>query len=222
RSCILLDQWTIGSIRQWNYPALDVLSILGSITIVLIFQNMLIAFINGGFGKANEACRTVAYKHRAKLVAEYEALENLFGNKRGPRYIYYIPNPDIIDTWLKETKKDEEQELHDSKRYRHMQNESSSSTMDLDSIEPSKIKYNDIIDRISFIDDEIFVFTSKSNKESEDPGPKNVDDQLSSIPENFNSLENEFKEFTTKFDQKLETIMNTLNNLKIPISCVKI
>ncbi|RHZ79950.1 hypothetical protein Glove_139g248 [Diversispora epigaea] len=36
------------------------------------------------------------------LVAEYEALEKLFGSEKGNlRYIYYIPNPEMID---KETK----------------------------------------------------------------------------------------------------------------------
>ncbi|CAG8456799.1 8002_t:CDS:2 [Diversispora eburnea] len=45
-------------------------------------------------------------------LAEYEAFEKHFRIKGNPRYIYYIPDPDMIDTWLKETKKKEEQKLH--------------------------------------------------------------------------------------------------------------
>ncbi|RHZ70487.1 hypothetical protein Glove_271g80 [Diversispora epigaea] len=107
--------WTNGrwdQLDQWNNYAVNVISILGSITLVLIFQNMLIAFMNGTFNEANKAGRTVAHRYRAELIAEYEALEKPFDSKKGnPRYIYYIPDPDVIDTWLMETKKVEKQKL---------------------------------------------------------------------------------------------------------------
>ncbi|RHZ86593.1 hypothetical protein Glove_48g73 [Diversispora epigaea] len=258
--------WTNGrwdNLDQWDSYAVDVMSILGSIILVLFFQNKLIAFMNGAFNKANEESRIAAHRYRAELVAEYEALEKPFDSKRGnPQYIYYIPDPDVIDTWLKETKKDENSELEltdfdysdddddndddsqdnsfYSKKYRHIQNEGSSSTMDLDSIEPITDKYNgSIIDKILFIDEENFqlkVVTSKSNKKSqrnwksnnkllknvsynkqsdeplsEDPGfTTSVDDQLS-MQERFNNLENEFK---TRFNN-LETRFDELEqNLK--------
>ena len=45
-------------------------------------------------------------------MAEYEVLEKPFGSKRGnPRDIYYIPNPDMINTWLTGTENDEKQKL---------------------------------------------------------------------------------------------------------------
>ncbi|RHZ83307.1 hypothetical protein Glove_97g63 [Diversispora epigaea] len=52
------------------------------------------------------------------------------------------------------------------KKYRHINNEDS---MDLDSIEPIATKYSGIIDKISFIDEEIFSLkvTSKLNKKSQ-------------------------------------------------------
>ncbi|CAG8456723.1 7998_t:CDS:2 [Diversispora eburnea] len=112
----------------------------------------------------NEESRTAAHKYRAELVVEYEALEKPFDSKRGnPRYIYYIPDPDVIDIWLKETEKIEKQKksLKEnsfySKKYRPKQN-GSTSTMDLDSY------------GILFFDEEIFPLkfvTSKLNKKSQ-------------------------------------------------------
>ncbi|CAG8546633.1 685_t:CDS:2 [Diversispora eburnea] len=178
--------WSSGrwnQLDQWDSYTVDVISILGSLILVLIFQNMLIAFMNGAFDKASEESRTATHRYRAELVVEYEALEKPFHSKRGnPRYIYYIPDPDVIDTWLMETKKVNKQksrlvgenladltDLTDfensdddknqdnssySKKHRLIQNEDSSSTMGLD-IEPATTKYNGTIDKISFIDEEI-------------------------------------------------------------------
>ncbi|RHZ79989.1 hypothetical protein Glove_139g291 [Diversispora epigaea] len=106
--------WTNGrwdQLDQWDNFAVNLISILGSIILVLIFQNMLIAFMNGAFDEANKKSRTAAHRYRAERIAECEALEKPFSKKVNPRYIYYIPDPDMIDTWLKETKKDEEQKL---------------------------------------------------------------------------------------------------------------
>ncbi|RHZ76605.1 hypothetical protein Glove_195g27 [Diversispora epigaea] len=116
-----------------------------SIILVLIFQNLLIAFMNAAFDKANKAGHTVAYKYYAGLIAEYEALEKPL--VLTTCIIYYIPDSDIIDAWLKETKKDEKQKLRLT---------GSSLTIDLYFIEPSTTKYNGTIDKISFIDEEIF------------------------------------------------------------------
>ncbi|RHZ79985.1 hypothetical protein Glove_139g299 [Diversispora epigaea] len=266
--------WTNGrwdQLDQWDYLPVDAMSILGSIILVLIFQNMLIAFMNGAFDKANKEGRTAAHRYRIERIAEYEALEKPFSRKSNPRYIYYIPDPDMIDTWLEETKKNEEQKLRlmgenlaeltdltdfdysddddnnyhedsdddnyhedgddddddnqdNSKKYRHIKNEGSLSTMDLDSIEPITTKYNSIIDKISFIDEEIFSLkvTPKLKKKSqrnwksnnkllkndsynESLSPTtNVDDQLSM---------QELKTRIDEIDQNLKKLMKTLNNL---------
>ncbi|RHZ78106.1 hypothetical protein Glove_168g142 [Diversispora epigaea] len=262
--------WTNGrwdQLNQWDNYAIDVISILGSIILVLIFQNMLIAFMNGAFDQANKESHTAAHRYRTKFI---KALENPDSKKGNPRYIYYIPDPAMIDTWLKETKKDEEQKLRpmgenlaelteltdfDSsddddgigddhqdnssypKKYRHIykKNEGSSSTMNPDSIEPSTTKNDNIIDEISFTDEEIFT-SSKLNKKSQrnwklnnksltltknnkssnelsledhsgSTTTTNVDDQLS------------VQELKTKFDElkkDLKKIMKTLNSLNNP------
>ncbi|CAG8513888.1 7086_t:CDS:10 [Diversispora eburnea] len=227
---------------QWGSYTINAMSVLGSIILVLIFQNMLIAFMNGAFDKANEAGLTAVHRYRAEPVAEYEALEKYFGSRRdNPRYIYYIPEPDMIETWLEETEKEEKQELRHmdnslySKKYQHTQDEGSSNSMEIISN----------IDKISFMDEETFLskFASKSNMKSQrnwkssntllkktsynkssneslskDPGSTNVDNQLS-MQEKLNNLENEFKKFSTKFDeldQNLKTILKTLNNINNP------
>ncbi|CAG8488069.1 1961_t:CDS:2 [Diversispora eburnea] len=209
--------WTNGrwdQLDQWNSYAVDVMSVLGSIILVDAFE------------QANKNSRTAVYRYRIELIAEYEALEKPFGCERGnPRDIYYIPNPDMIDTWITKTKKDDE------KQRRLM---SPSSTMD--SIKPSTIKYTGTINKISFIDEEIFSLNKKSQRNSksnnkllknvsnEPSDPTNVDDQLS-MQERFNNLESEVKtrfnnlenEFKTRFDeleQNLKIILQTLNNSK--------
>ncbi|CAG8540480.1 7195_t:CDS:10, partial [Diversispora eburnea] len=161
-SVIAIFFWTNGrwdQLDQWDSYAVCAMSILGSIILVLIFQNMLIAFMNGEFERAHKEGRTAAYKHRAEIVADYESLEKIFFSKRGnPRDIYYITDPDMIDTWLTETEKDEKRELHYSKKN---QDRGSSSVTDSDSIESSPTKN---IDTISFIDEEIFLSSKSKNK----------------------------------------------------------
>ncbi|RHZ60909.1 hypothetical protein Glove_350g151 [Diversispora epigaea] len=254
--------WTNGrwdQLDQWDNYSVIIISILGSIILVLIFQNMLIAFMNGAFETANEEGRAAVQKYRAELIAEYETLEKPFGSRKGnPRYIYFIPNPDLIDTWLEETKKDnekqksrlmsenlfelndlnssdeEERDSHDdddddddqddsshSKKYEHIQNDDS-----LD-IEPIRTKYTNKIDKIKFIDEEIFEskVTSKSNKKSlinskslqpfKNKSSNELfsdDDQLSKLQEKFNNMENEFKERFDSLENNFRTLLTALNN----------
>ncbi|CAG8540442.1 7193_t:CDS:2, partial [Diversispora eburnea] len=223
-SIVAVFFWTNGrwdQLDQWDSYVVYLMSILGMLNLIK---------------QVKKVVHTVAYKHRAELVADYEALEKPFGSKRGnPQYIYYIPNPDMINTWLTETEKDEEQKA------RLMDSIESSTTKNDDTI-------NNKIDKISFIDEEIFPLRAISNKKlqknskSDDKLLKNViynesnngplykdpdhsanfDDQLS-LQERFNKLENEFK---TRFDnqeikfnnieQNLKTILETLNNLNNP------
>ncbi|CAG8456665.1 7995_t:CDS:10 [Diversispora eburnea] len=204
---------------QWDSYAVSVISILGSMTLVLIFQNMLIAFMNDTFDKANKHSRTAAHKYRAELVADYESLEKPFGSIRGnPRYIYYIPDPDVIDNWLTETKKDEKQKLRlmdnsaFSIKYRH-KHEGSESTVNLDSIIPVTIN------KISVIDEEIFLL-KVYNKSSNYPDPAtDVDDRLliqerfNNLEIRFNNLEIRFNNLETRLEQNFKTILKTLNKL---------
>ncbi|CAG8696094.1 4459_t:CDS:2, partial [Gigaspora rosea] len=100
--------WTNGrwdQLSNWNSVAVNVMNILGSLILVLIFQNLLISFMNGSFTEADVTGRNAARRYRAEMICEYETLEKPFDSKRGnPRYIYYTANSDIIDKWLDENK----------------------------------------------------------------------------------------------------------------------
>ncbi|CAG8621252.1 11720_t:CDS:2, partial [Diversispora eburnea] len=225
--------WTNGrwdQLDQWDNYSVIIISMLGSIILVLIFQNMLIAFMNGAFETANKAGLAAVQKYRAELIAEYDTLEKPFGSRKGnPRYIYYIPNPDLIDDWLEETKKDNEKQrsrlMDNLKKYKHIQIDDSLDTSD--TIEPITTTYTDRINKIRFIDEEIFELkvTSKSNKKSlllfknkSNRKPFSDDDQLSMLQEKFNNrlndMENEFKARFDSLENNFRTLLTTLNNQK--------
>ncbi|CAG8483301.1 8760_t:CDS:2 [Diversispora eburnea] len=208
--------WTNGrwdQLGQWDNYSVIIISILGSIILV------------GAFETANEEGRAAVQKYRAELIAEYETLEKPFGSKKGnPRYIYYIPNPDLIDNWLEETKKDNEKQRSRlmgnysySKKYKHILNDDSLE------IEPITTKYNKF-DKIRLIDEEIFELkvTSKSNKKSQinskssssfknksSNEPFTDDDQLSTLQDKFS---HEFKARIDSLENNFRTLLTTLNS----------
>ncbi|RGB23517.1 hypothetical protein C1646_774371 [Rhizophagus diaphanus] len=101
--------WTNGrwdQLDQWNIWEVDVISIIGSILLVTILQNMLIAIMTSAFDDAKEIGRHAVLKFRAEKIADYETIEKLSGNEDGnPRYIYFTANSNYIERWLKKSKK---------------------------------------------------------------------------------------------------------------------
>ncbi|PKY27233.1 hypothetical protein RhiirB3_390138 [Rhizophagus irregularis] len=101
--------WTNGrwdQLDQWNIWEVDVISIIGSILLVTILQNMLIAIMTSAFDDAKEISRHAVLKFRAEMIADYETIEKLSGNEDGnPRYIYFTANSNYIERWLKKSKK---------------------------------------------------------------------------------------------------------------------
>ena len=51
------------------------------------------------FDEARSNVKQVVLKFRADLIADYEAIERLFGNSRNPRYIYYIGSSEDQEKW---------------------------------------------------------------------------------------------------------------------------
>ncbi|RIB19927.1 hypothetical protein C2G38_2180503 [Gigaspora rosea] len=107
-SVVAVFFWTNGrwdQLSNWDSTAINVMAILGSLILVLIFQNLLISFMNGTFTQADVAGQNAARRYRAEMICDYETLEKPLGGKRGnSRYIYFIANSDIIDKWLSENK----------------------------------------------------------------------------------------------------------------------
>ncbi|PKK61042.1 hypothetical protein RhiirC2_817389 [Rhizophagus irregularis] len=101
--------WTNGrwdQLDQWNIWEVDVISIIGSILLVTILQNMLIAIMTSAFDDAKEISRHAVLKFRAEMIADYETIEKLSGDEDGnPRYIYFTANSNYIERWLKKSKK---------------------------------------------------------------------------------------------------------------------
>ncbi|GBC40667.1 uncharacterized protein OCT59_029180 [Rhizophagus irregularis] len=101
--------WTGGrwdQLEQWDFWPVDVYSIIGSILLVTILQNMLIAIMTGAYEEAKEIGRHAVLEYRAELIEDYETIEKPLGNKRGnPRYIYYIGKSDYIEEWLRKSEK---------------------------------------------------------------------------------------------------------------------
>ncbi|GBB91622.1 hypothetical protein RclHR1_00190035 [Rhizophagus clarus] len=101
--------WTGGrwdQLEQWNFWPVDVYSIIASILLVTILQNMLIAIMTGAYEDAKEIGRHAVLEYRAELIEDYETIEKPLGSKRGnPRYIYYIGKSDYIEEWLRKTEK---------------------------------------------------------------------------------------------------------------------
>ncbi|CAG8806587.1 4254_t:CDS:2, partial [Racocetra persica] len=86
---------------QWDFIPLDILAILASILLVMIMQNMLIAFMTNAFEEAQSTSEVAVLRHRAGLIADFETLEKPFGMTREDRrYIYYIGKVNYQEDWL--------------------------------------------------------------------------------------------------------------------------
>ncbi|RHZ78120.1 hypothetical protein Glove_167g89 [Diversispora epigaea] len=87
---------------QWTFWPIDLLAFVSSVLLITVMQNMLIAFMTGVFDDAKDDGRHAVLLYRAELIAEYETLEKLFGDKKGnPRHIYYIGKSNKFADWLR-------------------------------------------------------------------------------------------------------------------------
>ncbi|CAB5375638.1 unnamed protein product [Rhizophagus irregularis] len=81
QSIIAVYFWMLGrwdQLENWNFWPITVLSIIASILLVFIMQNMLIAFMTGVFDETKSNVKQAVLKFRADLIAEYEAIEKPF------------------------------------------------------------------------------------------------------------------------------------------------
>ncbi|KAG9290408.1 hypothetical protein G9A89_007139 [Geosiphon pyriformis] len=117
--------WTNGrwdQLEQWNFWPVDVLTVLASIFLVIIMQNMLIALMSSVFESARRRSRRGLLQTRTRMIMEAEEIEevliffvrafkrllfffgwhNLTPNKRDIdlRQIYYAANKKTISKWF--------------------------------------------------------------------------------------------------------------------------
>ncbi|GBB96952.1 hypothetical protein RclHR1_02880018 [Rhizophagus clarus] len=104
--------WTNGrwdQLDQWGVWQKEVFSLIGSVVVATILQNMLIAIMTSAFDDAKEVSRHATLKYRADVIAEYEAIDKPFGNQNvNPRFIYFTGKTEYIEKWLEKSRRTRE------------------------------------------------------------------------------------------------------------------
>ncbi|CAI2174956.1 10646_t:CDS:2, partial [Funneliformis geosporum] len=95
----ILGRWD--QLEEWDFWPIHVISIGASILMVIIMQNLLIAFMTGVYENAKNNVKLAVIGYRADLIADYETLEKPFGSYRGNRrYIYYVGSSKYQEEWM--------------------------------------------------------------------------------------------------------------------------
>ncbi|PKY48925.1 hypothetical protein RhiirA4_526366 [Rhizophagus irregularis] len=94
---------------EFDFWAIDVFSLIASIFLVIVLQNMLIAFMNGIYTTAETKGRQALLRQRANHIADYEALYHihLWNIEPEPKHIYYFGQSKTLEEWYA-TRKDEQ------------------------------------------------------------------------------------------------------------------
>ncbi|GBB99153.1 hypothetical protein RclHR1_03430014 [Rhizophagus clarus] len=110
--------WLRGSYPQettWNSWAVEALTLIGSLFLITVIQNIFIAFIWAVYTEASEKGRVALLKFRAGLISDFEALNEIHFSSPAPepKYIYSLGNPKSYDAWEKLVKEREGKKLYD-------------------------------------------------------------------------------------------------------------
>ncbi|PKK62825.1 hypothetical protein RhiirC2_789785 [Rhizophagus irregularis] len=100
--------WNAIDLSGYNYWPLKLLAFIANVILVLVLLNMIIALMNDAFNKAKEDGNLGLVTFRAELIDEYERLDNSFFTKllhSNSPYICFHQNHDIMEKWIKKTKK---------------------------------------------------------------------------------------------------------------------
>ncbi|RIA87165.1 hypothetical protein C1645_828188 [Glomus cerebriforme] len=93
---------------EFDFWAVELFSLIASVLLVTILQNMLIAFMGGVYEKAATKGRQALLRFRANQIANYEALYHIHFPpiEQDPKYIYYIGQSKNFETWYESRKND--------------------------------------------------------------------------------------------------------------------
>lgn len=83
----------------------NIINLVGGISLVIILQNLLIAFMSDIFAIASTNAKLASLKYKADLIADYEATEKLFSHSKEQRYIYHPENFNYRQEWLNKNRK---------------------------------------------------------------------------------------------------------------------
>ncbi|PKC06819.1 hypothetical protein RhiirA5_481799 [Rhizophagus irregularis] len=108
--------WLNGDLIQrdhFDFWVIDLFTLIASIFIVTVLQNMLIAFMGGVYERAETKGRQALLRFRANQIADYEALEHFhfWPPETEPKYIYYVGRSKNFQEWY-EKKKDDQGEIY--------------------------------------------------------------------------------------------------------------
>ncbi|PKK67464.1 hypothetical protein RhiirC2_714096 [Rhizophagus irregularis] len=96
--------WLSGDMVQrdeFDNWVVDAFTLIASIVLVVVLQNMLIAFMSGVYENAETKGRQTLLRHQANHIADYEALHHIhfWGHERDPKYIYYFGHSKNFEDW---------------------------------------------------------------------------------------------------------------------------
>ncbi|CAB4441123.1 unnamed protein product [Rhizophagus irregularis] len=108
--------WLNGDMVQrdhFDFWVIDLFTLIASIFIVTVLQNMLIAFMGGVYLRAETNGRQALLRFRANQIADYEALEHFhfWPPETEPKYIYYIGQSKNFQEWF-QLRKDDQGEIY--------------------------------------------------------------------------------------------------------------
>ncbi|CAG8520212.1 12570_t:CDS:2 [Acaulospora morrowiae] len=97
--------WLGGNWSQegtWVFWAVQALSLLGSILLVTVLQNLLIALMGGVYSTASEKSHSALLRFRADLILDYEILDKIyiFPPEKDPDVIWFSGSSKNINDWL--------------------------------------------------------------------------------------------------------------------------
>ncbi|GBC49398.2 hypothetical protein GLOIN_2v1787114 [Rhizophagus irregularis DAOM 181602=DAOM 197198] len=92
---------------NFDYWAVDLFTLIASIFLVIILQNILIAFMNGVYVTAGTRGKQKLLRFQANCIADYEALHHFSEPEPEPKHIYYFSLAKNFEEWCN-TRKDEQ------------------------------------------------------------------------------------------------------------------
>ncbi|PKY60224.1 hypothetical protein RhiirA4_483691, partial [Rhizophagus irregularis] len=94
---------------EFDYWAVDVLTLIASIFLVIVLQNMVIAYMSNVYEEVTAKSRQILLRLQANFVSDYEALQHFHFSKPGPepKHIYYFSQAVNFEEWY-DTRKGEQ------------------------------------------------------------------------------------------------------------------
>ncbi|GES84543.1 hypothetical protein GLOIN_2v1769896 [Rhizophagus clarus] len=91
---------------QFDYWAVDAFTLIASIILVIVLQNVLIAFMSGVYEKAENKGRQTLLRYQANHIADYEAIQHIhfWEHEHDPKYIYYFGQSKNFEDWYNKRK----------------------------------------------------------------------------------------------------------------------